>query len=193
VATLIEGQSALPDEAELVAKARSDPRAFAPLYRHYVGPIYRYCFHALGNRADAEDATSLVFTRALAAMPRFRHQSFRSWLFAIAHNVVVDRFRRPAPTRPIRDDDDWPDPRPGPDDIAMAAQERSAVYARLAALPLEQRRVMELRLSGLGSAEIARMLGRSPGAVRSLQFRALCRLRDQLGEATIVEDQHERS
>jgi RNA polymerase sigma-70 factor (ECF subfamily) len=78
------------DDDALVARAREDRRAFAPLYERYFDAVYRYCYHRLGNWTDAEDATSLVFANALGALPRFRDHagSFRSWLFTIAHNVV---------------------------------------------------------------------------------------------------------
>jgi hypothetical protein len=70
-----------PDDAALVAAARVDPTAFAPLYARYLPPVYRYCYRRLGTSAAAEDATSEVFVKALAALPRFRAGSFRSWLF----------------------------------------------------------------------------------------------------------------
>src|SRR5215218_4502674 len=78
------------DEADLVAIAKRDRAAFASLYQRYVDPIYRYCDRCLGNRDAAEDATSLIFTKALAALATCRDDRFRSWLFTIAHNVIVD-------------------------------------------------------------------------------------------------------
>src|SRR5687767_14154323 len=78
------------DEADLVASAKRDRAAFAALYRRYVEPVYRYCDRCLGNRDAAEDATSLIFTKALAALATCRDDRFRSWLFTIAHNVIVD-------------------------------------------------------------------------------------------------------
>ena len=89
----------LDGDARVVALAKSDPRAFAPLYARYFDPVYRYCYRRLGNPEAAADATSHVFAKALAALPGYREDapSFRSWLFAIAHNVISDdlRARRP--------------------------------------------------------------------------------------------------
>jgi RNA polymerase sigma-70 factor (ECF subfamily) len=82
------------DEAVIVARARLDPSAFAPLYQTYLDPVYRYCYRRLGSREAAEDATSLIFERALRALPTFRGESFRAWLFTIAHNAVTDDYRR---------------------------------------------------------------------------------------------------
>src|SRR5262245_37720478 len=86
------------DESLLVALAQQDRQAFAPLYDHYVGPIYRYCYQRLGRREAAEDATSLVFVKALNALPTYRGGAFGGWLFAIAHNTVMDTLRA-APSR----------------------------------------------------------------------------------------------
>src|SRR4051812_44637441 len=78
-------------DAVLVARSKVDPQTFALLYQRYVTAIYRYCYHRLGSAESAEDATSEIFLKALVALPRHRdNQSFRSWLFAIAHNVVTD-------------------------------------------------------------------------------------------------------
>ena len=169
-----------PDDAALVAAAQADRRAFAPVYARYVDAVFRYCYHRLGDRVEAEDATSLVFTKALAALPRYRDDAFRAWLFAIAHNVVADGFRRARPVEPLAAAADLPERSDGPEDLVVAEHERRALHVLLRRLPDEQRRVMELRLSGLTSPEVARVLGRSPTAVRSLQFRAVARLRELL-------------
>src|SRR4051812_20704973 len=81
------------DEARAIAAAKIDPRAFAPLYSRYVDPVYSYCLRCLGDPETAADATQDVFARALRALPRYREQAFRPWLFTIAHNVIVDAHR----------------------------------------------------------------------------------------------------
>lgn len=71
-------------------------QAFAALYRSHVGEIFGYCYRLLGNRSEAEDATSQVFTKALGAFGSVDHEagSPRAWLFTIAHNVAVDVLRQ---------------------------------------------------------------------------------------------------
>lgn len=169
------------DDARLVLAAQADRRAFAPLYERYVTLVYRYCYHRLGNREAAEDATSLIFTKALGALARYQpgNGSFRSWLFVIAHNTIADDIRRLRPVSSLPDTG-LPVEHPGPEALAIAAQEQAELHRLLADLPTEQRRVLELRLSGLSSPEVAAILGRSPTAVRSLQFRAVERLRTRL-------------
>ena len=166
-----------PSDSALVAAARADRRAFAPLYDRYVDPVYRYCLRRLGDRAAAEDATSQVFAKALATLPAYRDRSFRGWLFTIAHNVVSDMFRQRRPDVPLEAAEDRPDPAPTPEEAALVADEGRALRALLAQIPTDQQRVLELRLAGLTGAEIARVLGRSEGAVKMLQFRAVARLR----------------
>ena len=110
------------DDAALVARAKADPRAFAALYRRYVDPVYRYCYRRLGNREAAEDATGLVFARALAALPGCREESFRGWLFAIAHNAIANEFRGARPERSLEGAEAVVDPAAGPEEAALAAE-----------------------------------------------------------------------
>jgi RNA polymerase sigma-70 factor (ECF subfamily) len=172
---------AADDEAALVAAARADRRAFAVLYRRHVAAVYRYCYRRLGAKEAAEDATAQVFAQALAGLAAYRGGSFPDWLFAIAHRVVANEVRHARPDVPLAAAREAADPRPGPEDVAVAAEARHTVRAVLARLPPEQRRALELRLAGLSGVEIAVALGRSHGTVRNLQHRALVRLRGLLG------------
>jgi RNA polymerase sigma-70 factor (ECF subfamily) len=168
------------DEASLVAAAKADRRAFAPLYRRYVDPVYRYCYRRLGSREAAEDATSLVFARALAALPGCRDESFRSWLFAIAHNVIANDIRAARPQQPLAHVELLVDSAAGPEELAVTREARATVLDVLPHLPADQQRVLELRLAGLSGPEIAAALGRSHGSVRVAQSRAVARLRTLL-------------
>lgn len=150
--------------------------------------MYGYCYHRLGSREAAEDATSLIFTRALAALPTLRGSSFRSWLFGIAHHVVADVLR--GKHRDLQLDVAsavW-DPTPSPEGTALDDETHRALAAALAQLSAQQRRVVELRLAGLTSTEIGKTLGCSPGAVDVAQHRAVLRLRQLLSADTIVEE-----
>jgi RNA polymerase sigma factor (sigma-70 family) len=177
------------DEA-LVLLALHDRQAFGLLYDRYVDPIYRYCHGRLGAREDAEDATSLIFARALAALPTQRGISFRSWLFAIAHNVVLNTRRDGVNDRSLEVALEVLDPGPTVEDRASDADRRHAVRHAVAQLPEEQRRVVELRLAGLSGPEVASALGRSHDSVRTTQRRALAALRVRLGVARDAEGRH---
>lgn len=167
------------EDAHLVALAKTDPRAFAPLYHRYFDPVYRYSYRRLGSSEAAADATAHVFAKALAALPRYREEtpSFRAWLFTIAHNVIVDDLRARRPTASIDNVAHVEARDPSPEDVALSEETRRTVRALLAALPPEQRQILELRLAGLTGPEIAAVLGRSLGAVKIAQVRAFARLR----------------
>ncbi len=165
------------DEAIQVARAKRDRQEFAPLYLHYFDRVYAYCYRRLGSADDAADATSLVFARAMVALPSCRPDTFRSWLFAIAHNVLTDQFRAQRTDHSIDDALGIPDRGPSPEEEAIAAESRATVTRLLARLPLDQRHVLELRLAGLSSKEIGEVLGKRPNAVDQAQFRAMTRLR----------------
>src|SRR5215212_3751155 len=90
---LLTCDDVLGDEVALVAAAKRDPRAFAPLYRHYVGRVYAYCLRRLGTREAAEDATSRTFEQALRQLHACRDEAFRGWLFTIATHTIADHHR----------------------------------------------------------------------------------------------------
>ena len=182
-----EADPVRPD-AELVALARQDIRQFALLYARYLDPIHRYCYRRLGSREAAEDATSLIFTKALAAFPRYRDTSFRAWLFTIAHHVVTDRYRRARPETSLDLEIELRDEAPSPEDLAMAADDRQRVLALLTQLPDHQRQIVEFRLAGLTGTEIAQALGRSRANVDVSQYRAVVRLRTLLGLASASQE-----
>jgi len=170
-------------DAALAERANTEPAVFGILYDRYAAPIYRYCYARLGTKETAEDATSQVFAAALVALPRYRDRgggSFRSWLFTIAHNAITDHHRRQG-WFSTDDPPDRPDQAEGPEAAALAAEQRQTMRDLLAALPPDQRRVVELRLAGLSGPEIARTLGRSHGSVKMLQLRAMEGLRHRLG------------
>src|SRR5215211_1973577 len=164
-------------DATLVALALRDRQAFGLLYDRYVTRIYRYCYGRLGDREQAEDATSVVFARALAALPSCREDAFRSWLFRIVHNVLADQYRSRRLDRPLDDALELADRGPSPEDAAIADEARAIVTRLLSELPADQRNVLELRLAGLSSKEIGDVLGKQANAVDQAQFRAMTRLR----------------
>lgn len=172
-------------EAAEIARARRDPAAFAPLYERYVDAIHGYCLRRIGDREQAADMTAQVFTRALGAMPAYVDAggTFRSWLFSIAHNLVVDTYRKHRQVASLDEQErlyDLPDHAPGPEHHAIQADLRRAFRIALVDLTGGQREVVELRLAGLTGPEIASVLEMKLAAVKSTQFRAYTRLRELL-------------
>ena len=168
-------------------RAQRDPTPRDDL-RHLVRPVYRYCHRRLGTTEAAEDAAS-AFERVLGAsrLPTRRsvRHVLRSWLFAIAHNTIVDQHRRRRFTsrsvaasawRPATD----PPARPArPPTTRRSAATPTAPSAGAGNLP-RQRRVVELRLAGLTGPEIATALDTTHSSVKSAQFRAYQTMRATL-------------
>jgi RNA polymerase sigma-70 factor (ECF subfamily) len=162
--------------------AKSDRAAFAELYRRYVTPVYRYAYRSLGDAAQAEDATSLTFLKALQAIRTCDEQSFRAWLFTIAHNAIVDAHRSARRSLPLAAAGSERDTGDSPEGAALAEEQTERLRSLLTLLPADQRELIELRLSGLNDLEIARVVGRTHGAVRTSQYRAIQRLRAACAE-----------
>lgn len=177
-------RAADPDLGDVRA-AQADRSAFGALYRRYLDRVYGYAFYLLGDHHDAEDVTERTFLAALDAIDRFRDEgaTFRSWLFRIAHNQIANALRSRARRRaspleavsePVADAD--------PAREAGAADDARRVRGALAELSDDRRQVIVLRfVDGLSAREIGAVLGRSEGAVRVLQHRALRELAGILG------------
>ena len=164
----------------LAARALHDPEAFTLLYRTCALDVYRYCYRRLHDREAAEDATSQIFINAYSGLRRLGSKPFRPWLFAIAHNVVVDAHRARRPLFSLDEADIREDPDPSPETLAIDREQRDAVQTLLHELPKRDREVVELRLAGLTGHEIAQTLSCSHEAVRAAHYRAIHRLRELL-------------
>lgn len=165
------------DERHLVEAARLDPRRFGELYELHFHRIYAYVIRRVGRREEAEDITSEVFHHALAAIRNYewRGTPFSAWLIRIAANVMTDRWKRT-----VRESDD-PLPPDVRDEDARDIEQCAALSQLVQELPIEQRRVIQLRFVEQKSIkEIAREIRKTEGAVKQLQFRALTKLRAQM-------------
>lgn len=174
-------------DGRVIALAHDDPGSFALLYGRFFDQIYWYCFGRLGDAARAEDATSQVFAKVLAALPRYevREASFRSWLFRIAHNVVIDDVRAQRPDEPLEVAAEIEAAGPTPEEMAIVEERHRLLRDLLLRLPEEQRRIVELRLAGLSSIEIGEAVGRTPGAIDTALWRATTKLRGLLAETDL--------
>lgn len=174
----LESTSAnLPNETELVRRAiKRDQAAFGQLYEAYLERIYRYVYYRVGATSEAEDLTEQVFLKAWEAIDRYeaRGAPFTAWLYRLAHNLVVDQYRGRRPTTPIEDVDesllDGEDMSGAVESAIEAEEVRDAVQR----LNPEHRQLIVLRfIEGLSHAEVAQIIGKSEGAARVIQFRAL--------------------
>ena len=171
------------DEATLVQRAvAGDADAFGKLYLLHLDAIYRYIYYRVENVDDVEDLTEQVFLNAWDALPGYkqRRHPFTSWLYRIAHNIVVDYHRRYKPTVPLPPPErvDWEKEEITSLEQVIEAEEASALATAITQLSDDQQQVIVLRfIQGLKHAEVARIIGKSESACRVIQHRALTTLK----------------
>lgn len=168
---------------KLVRRAQNDDaEAFGRLYDRFVVPIYRYIYYRV-SRDEAEDLAENVFLRAWEKRVSYSKKSgstFGSWLFRIAHNLVVDHYRVNSKTQTVELSDEMPlaSGAPGPAEKLENKFERIELVRALRHLPEIQQQVLVLKfVNDLDNSEIAAIVEKSVGAVRVIQFRALNRLK----------------
>jgi RNA polymerase sigma-70 factor (ECF subfamily) len=172
---------------ELIKKAqKGDIKAYGDLYESHAPVVFRYLFAHLGNRMDAEDLTGEVFLKAWRSLPRYieRGVPFMAFLFRIARNVLVDHYRQNNRQESI--DPDQLDRFKAADiyepaELIGSQQEHQNIRIVLGRLRPDYQSVLILRfISELSPKETARVMNRSVGAIRVLQYRALAALREEL-------------
>jgi RNA polymerase sigma-70 factor (ECF subfamily) len=169
----------------LVERAQRGERdALEELYLLHFDRIYSYLHMSVGNRHDAEDLTTQVFLRMLESIGKFRWQSapFSAWLFRIAHNLAMDHFRARRRWQP---EEDVPEPHgeeePSAELLAMQSIGRQSMLELIDSLSHEQQQVLTLKfVFNFPNGDVATILGKSEGAIKSLQHRALVSLQKQL-------------
>ncbi len=168
------------DEATLVQQAcRLEGAAVSALYRRYVQAIYRYVYYRVGDAHTAEDLTAEVFLRAIEGLPDYEpgETPFVAWLYSIARARVADHFRQAQRTDTLDLPDHWPS-----DEDSLAARVESTFHQEklreaIQQLTPDQQQVIILKfMEGLKNAEVAQILGKTEGAIKSLQNRALAAL-----------------
>src|SRR5713101_6444496 len=171
----------------LVDRAQKGDRgALEELYLIHFDRIYSYLHVSVGNRHDAEDLTTQTFLKMLEAIGKFRWQSapFSAWLFRIAHNLAMDHFRARRRWQP---EEEVPEP-PGSEEPsaeleAMQSIGRRSMLELIDKLSPEQQQVLTLKfVFNFANADVAKVLDKTEGAIKSLQHRALASLQKQLAE-----------
>lgn len=174
------------DETLMMAYARGDAASFEVLYRRHRGTVYAFLMRSLGRRDQADDCFQDVWSRVITARIGYRVEArFTTWLLQIAHNLLIDRYRRQKPDVPLdvlpesslHLADDAPGPEVGLSEFERHKQLRDAI----AALPAEQRHAVLLRLDQeLSLEEIATITGVGRETVKSRLRYAMDKLRESL-------------
>ena len=165
------------DERMLIEAAQRDPLRFAELYENNFERVYAFIAYRIRDRQEAEDLTAEVFHRALAGIQRFewRGVPFSAWLLGIAAKMLADHWEKLGKVQEIPTDE------LELAGIDAAVEQRAMLFQLVDGLPEDQRKVIVRRFVDQRSIrEIAQELGRSEGAVKQLQFRALETLRKQM-------------
>ncbi len=175
----------MQNEESLVRRARQrDESAFSELYEAYFDKIYRYITFKIGDKMEAEDMTQQVFLNALKSISSFelRGAPFSAWLYRIAHNQVVDYFRKK--TKRINVPLEEAANVASHDDPQETTEQNFDIEQLLLAtkkLTALQGEVISLRFAGeLSTREVARIMGKSENAVKALQHSAIAALRRSL-------------
>src|SRR5438270_5240260 len=181
----LSAPSQATDLRRLVGLAQDgDREALEELYLLHFDRIYSYLHMSVGNRHDAEDLTTQVFVKMLESIGKFRWRSapFSAWLFRIAHNLAMDHFRANKRWQP---EEEVPEPDPG--EGSSAEQEafesigRQSMLELIQKLSREQQQVLTLKfVFNFSNGDAATILGKTEGAIKSLQHRALASLQRQL-------------
>lgn len=174
----------LLDEQVMIERAQQDRAHFTPIYELYSAPVYRLCLRATGDPDLSDDLTAKVFLTVLERLHTYRPKrgsSFRSWLFVIARNTVRDHWRRNNRIHRLFDDRaEIADKEIGPEELAIHRIQLEELRTALETLSERHRTIIEFRLSGLTSAEIAEAIGITMAALKSAQTRAYANVRQEL-------------
>ena len=172
------------ERAVLIRALNGDADAFGNLYVLHLDAIYRYVYFRVGSQEEAEDLTGEVFVRAWEALPSYQIGvfPFKSWLYRIAHNLVVDHRRKRRPlSLPDEGIAETPSPHIAPEDLVALRQDAAALASAVKDLDDEEQQVIILRfVEGLSHREVADIIGKSEGASRVIQHRALGKLQGYL-------------
>jgi len=167
---------------------QGDRAALEELYLLHFDRIYSYLHMSVGNRHDAEDLTTQTFLKMLESIKRFKWQSapFSAWLFRIAHNLAMDHFRA---NRRWQPEEDVPEPEgesePSAEAAALQSIGRQSMLELIDGLSTEQQQVLTLKfVFNLPNADVATILDKTEGAIKSLQHRALVSLQKQISRTT---------
>ena len=175
-------------EQALVEQAKSSSTAFAVLYERYVMYVYHYLRTRVETDEDAKDLTQQVFLKAFAALPRYRARGvpFKAWLFQIAFHLAADMYRRREKqiTWDLLPEAMHTFSEQNPETMLIKQEAQARLHQLLLGLSTYNRELLALRFAAqLSSTEIAKVVGKSPAAVKKQLSRLLQTLKEAFYEA----------
>jgi len=155
---------------------------FTAIYEEHMAYVFRYINYRVGSHSEAEDLTSLVFEKALAAFDRYdsRKSAPQTWLLSIARNTVTDHLRKSSKrkTMPLDDVVGVESADPSPPEATEIIEEYERLQFCLSVLPQREQEIISLKFGGeLNNRQIASVVGLSENNVGTILFRAIGKLR----------------
>ncbi|MEM7126862.1 MAG: sigma-70 family RNA polymerase sigma factor [Chloroflexota bacterium] len=181
--------SAISDREAIVLAQNGNQDAFAVLYQRNLDAIYRYIHKRVGEVYESENITQTVFAKAWMALDRYKPTvaPFRAWLYRIAHNAVVDHYRKHKETVPWDDLSVIPDERRTPEEVTLSQERSEQVQEAMEHIKPVYKDVLSYRfLYNMDYDETAQALDRKVNAVRVLQHRALNALQKALNQQAVT-------
>lgn len=180
-----ENLTAITDENAVARASQGDADAFSFLYERNVTRIYNYVYYRIGSETDAEDLTARVFYRAFGHIGTYVEKGvpFSAWLYRIAHNLIAN-YHRDSHRRkevPLEDQPEIPHHADHPESALVKTQEVEQLLAGIRRLTADRQQLLILKfVEDYSNAEIAQIMGKSEGAIKSLYHRALIALRSEM-------------
>lgn len=171
------------DEQLMQRYAKGEAKAFDELYARHRGPLYRYFIRQVNNPATANDLYQGAWEKIIQARQKYRSTApFTAWMYSIAHNHLIDYYRRLRPGDPL-ETDELSDSKPGPVQGVIEQEQSDQLRSGISALPQEQKNTLLLKLeTGLKMEDIARVTGVSRETVKSRLRYAVNKLKRSLVE-----------
>ena len=158
----------MTDEKLMQRYAKGDAKAFDQLYARHRAPLYRYFIRQVSNPATANDLYQGAWEKIIKAREKYRPAApFKMWMYRIAHNHLVDHYRRTRPEDSV-EPDTLSDTQADPSQGVIDGEQSELLRTGISALPMEQRNTLLLQLeTGLKIEEIARVTGVGRETVKS--------------------------
>ena len=182
------------DKTLLTRAQQLEEAALAEIYDRFSGPLYAYAYRQLGSQQLAEDFVAETFERFLKALQGGGgpDDHLQAYLYRITHNLITDHYRRDPPPPLALEEDRVPQEKNQPARVVEQREQADRIRRALHLLTDEQRQVVVLRfLEGWSTREVARTLGKSRGAVRAQQHRALASLERILSQGDLTQESHD--
>lgn len=175
----------MTDEAQLLARARQlDPAALRELHQQFYEPVARYIQFKVSDPYLVQDLSGEVFVRVIDGLRRGHgwRETPRAWIMGIAHNVVVDHYRKQSRTTEVElTEEIYASDDVDPMVLVQLRERKDKLMQAMQLLTEDQRDIISMRfLQGIEIQEVAEATGKTPGAVKALQHRALRTLAQRL-------------